>query len=69
MADKQRSIKILLHGLEGPIKVNGESFNSVMPALNLSDDDVANVITYVRNSFGNSGDAVTLEEVAAAKTE
>lgn len=69
MADKARSIKVVLHGLEGAIKVNGESFNSVMPKLALSDDDVANVVTYVRNSFGNSGDKVTLEEVNAAKTE
>jgi nitrite reductase (NO-forming) len=69
MADKARSIRVVLHGLEGPIKVNGAAFNSIMPKLNMSDDDVANVVTYVRNSFGNSGDKVSLAEVAAAKTE
>lgn len=67
MADKMRSIKIVKHGLEGPITVNGQTFNSVMPALGLSDDDVASVVTYIRNSFGNKGEAVTVEEVRRVK--
>lgn len=67
MADKKRSIKIVKHGLEGAITVNGKAYNSVMPALGLSDDDVASVLTYLRNSFGNKGDAVTLEEVKSIK--
>lgn len=67
MADKIRSIKIVKHGLEGAITVNGKTYNSVMPALGLSDDDVASVLTFVRNSFGNKGDAVTVEEVKSVK--
>jgi nitrite reductase (NO-forming) len=67
MADKKRSIKIVKHGLEGAITVNGKTYNSVMPALGLSDDDVASVLTFVRNSFGNKGDPVTLEEVKNVK--
>lgn len=67
MADKKRSIKIIKHGLEGPITVNNETYNSVMPALGLSDDDIASVLTYIRNSFGNKGDEVTLEEVKSVK--
>jgi len=67
MADKVRSIKIIKHGLEGAITVNGKTFNSVMPALGLSDDDIASVLTYVRNSFGNKGDAVTPAEVKKVK--
>lgn len=63
MADKARSIGVVLHGLEGAVTVNGQVFNSIMPKLLLTDDDVANVVTYVRNSFGNKGDAVTLDEV------
>lgn len=65
MADKARSIGAIKNGLEGLIEVNGKKYNSVMPRLSLSDDDIANVLTYVRNSFGNSGDMVTLEEVQA----
>ncbi len=67
MADKTRSIKVVKHGLEGPITVNGKTYNSVMPALGLSDDDIASVLTYVRNSFGNKGDEVTVEEVKRVK--
>lgn len=67
MADKRRSIRVVKHGLEGPITVNGETYNSTMPALGLSDDDIASVLTYVRNSFGNKGDAVTVEEVKSVK--
>ena len=67
MADKARSIDIVLNGLSGPITVNGASFDSVMPLLNLPNDDVANILTYVRNSWGNEGDIVTLEEVQAVR--
>lgn len=67
MADKKRAIKIVKHGLEGPVTVNGKTYNSVMPALGLSDDDVASVLTFVRNSFGNKGDGVTVEEVKNIK--
>lgn len=67
MADKMRSIRIVKHGLEGNIVVNGKTYTSVMPAMGLSDDDIASVLTYVRNSFGNKGDAVTLKEVKSIK--
>lgn len=67
MADKKRSIKIVKHGLEGAITVNNKTYNSVMPALGLSDDDIASVLTYIRNSFGNKGDAVTVDEVKSVK--
>lgn len=67
MADKTRSIKVIKHGLEGAITVNGKTYTSVMPALGLSDEDIASVLTFIRNSFGNKGDAVTLEEVKKVK--
>lgn len=67
MADKKRSIKIVKHGLEGAITVNEKTYNSTMPALGLSDDDIASVLTFVRNSFGNKGDAVTVDEVKSVK--
>ena len=57
----------MLKGLEGPVTVNGEVFNSVMPMLGMDDDTIANVLTYVRNTWGNKGDAVTSEEVAKAR--
>jgi len=69
MADKERSIRIVLGGLTGPITVNGNKFDSVMPMLNLTEDDIANILTYVRNSWGNKGDMVTLDEVRAVKAK
>lgn len=68
MADKRRSIEIVLNGKSGPVTVNGKDYNSVMPALSqLNDDEIANILTFVRNSFGNKGDAVTPEEVSEAR--
>jgi nitrite reductase (NO-forming) len=68
MADKRRSIEVVLRGLQGPVTVNGVAYNSAMPAQNnLSDEDIANVLTFVRNSWGNSGEAVTTAEVGAAR--
>ena len=64
MADKTRSIGIVLNGLTGAVTVNGSTFNSVMPPMSqLNDDELANILTYVRNSWGNTGDAVAADEV------
>lgn len=62
------AINVVLYGLSGPIKVNGKDFNSVMPNLSyLSDDEVADILTFVFNSWGNPGGEVDSEEVAAAR--
>ena len=51
---------VVLHGLTGPVKVNGQDYNSVMPPMSqLTDDEVANIVTYVLNSWGNPGGRVT----------
>jgi mono/diheme cytochrome c family protein len=62
-ADKNRAIKLILRGRQGEVVVNGLKYNNNMPAFPLTDQDVANVLTYVYNSFGNSGLEVTPEEV------
>jgi nitrite reductase (NO-forming) len=68
MADKRRSIEVILNGLSGPIEVNGKRYDSVMPPMSqINDDGIANILTYVRNAFGNSGEAVTAEEVAQVR--
>ena len=69
MADKTRSIRGVLAGQSGPMTVNGTTFNGAMPPLaNLTDHEIADVLTYVRSHFGNNGDAVTTAEVAAVRT-
>ncbi len=62
-ADKSRAIQIVLHGRQGEVVVNGMKFNNNMPSFPLTDDNIADVLTYVYNSFGNSGLEVTPEEV------
>ncbi len=62
--DNTRLITVLLNGLQGPIEVKGQQYNSMMPTHSfLSDEQIADVLTYVRNSFDNDGGEITLEEV------
>ncbi len=72
-ADVKRAIGIVLHGLTGPVTVNGTPYNSVMPPMNqLNDDEIANILTYVLSDWGNPGGQVSAEDVKkarAAKTE
>jgi nitrite reductase (NO-forming) len=70
LADKERSIRIVLQGLTGDTVVNGKTYNGTMaPLNNLSDEDIANVLTYVRSSFGNTGDAVAIDDVRRVRSE
>ena len=63
--DKTRLIRLVLHGLSGPVMVKGQRYNNVMPPWKtLSDADMAAVLSYVRSSFGNTGESVTAAEVA-----
>lgn len=62
-ADVNRAIDIVLRGMSGEIVVNGKTYNSVMTAQNLTDEEVAAVLTYVYNSWGNNGTEVTTEMV------
>ncbi|MFD0737861.1 copper-containing nitrite reductase [Lysobacter koreensis] len=67
-ADPKRLPSTILHGLVGPVKVNGKDYNSNMPPMNqLTDDEVANISTYVLNSWGNPGGRVTKADAAAAR--
>ena len=64
-ADPKRPVQILLKGLTGKVTVNGKDYNSVMPPMSqLNDDEIANILTYVLNSWGNPGGSVSAEEVA-----
>lgn len=64
LADKRRAVEVVLNGLSGPITVNGKQYSSVMPPMSqLNDDEVANILTYVLNSWGNDGGSVSTEMV------
>ena len=77
--DKEILIKILLHGLQGPITVKGTQYGTLpgtdymlppppgAPPGSMSDQKIADVLTFIRNSWGNSASAVTPAEVAAVR--
>jgi len=70
LGDRKQVMAAALFGLSGPITVNGEDYNGVMPSLgHLSDADLAAALTYVWSSWGNTGAAVSVEEVAALRAE
>ncbi len=61
-------IKFILQGLMGPITVNGTTYNSMMPPVpGVSDAEIADVLTYVRQSFGNQGNPVSADQVKAVR--
>ena len=73
-----RIIRIVLHGLEGPVKVNGTAWGqNQMPAqaktadnpAGLTPDDIANVLSYVRNAWGNKAPMVSVDMVSAVMKE
>lgn len=69
---EDRVVRIVLYGVQGPIKVNGKDYNNVMPAFgkvaggayNWSDDKIAAVLTYVRQAWGNKAGPITTEKVS-----
>ncbi len=68
--DKETLINIILNGMQGKIIVKGEVYNQVMvPHSFLSDKEIAAVLTYIRNSFGNNSGAITEDEVGKLRPE
>jgi mono/diheme cytochrome c family protein len=65
--DKNRAIKTVINGRQGEVIVNSRKFNNSMPSFPLSNEDIANVLTFVYNSFGNAGFEVAPEEVEALR--
>ena len=62
--DKTRLIKVILNGLEGDIDVDGETYSGIMPKQDhLTDKQIALVLTYLRQNFGNKASAVNPKEV------
>ena len=65
--DVNKAIKAVANGLTGEIMVNGKKYNSVMPNPNLSDQEIADVLTFVYSSWGNTKKAVTPAMVKTQK--
>lgn len=70
LGDKKALVKIILKGLKGgEVEIEGDRFENAMPAQEsmLSDQQVADVLTYVRNSFGNKASSVSVAEVRSER--
>ena len=70
LGDKKALAKIIINGLKGgEIEIDGDDFHNPMPPMGaqLNDQEIADVLTYVRNSFGNKASAVTVADVKAAR--
>ena len=68
LGPKTPLIKIVLNGMTGAVTINGDDFHNVMaPHSDLTDQQIADVLTYVRNSFGNKASAVTVAQVKAVR--
>lgn len=68
--NKQRLISAVVHGLSGEIDVEGQKYNGVMPAHGfLTDAQIAQLLTYIRQSFGNQAQSVSVEEVLDVRTK
>ncbi len=69
LGDKKRLIDIVLNGFNEEVEINGEYYNNAMPPHNfLNDQEIADVLTYVRNSFGNKATPIDVSEVTAVRT-
>ncbi|NLR89614.1 MULTISPECIES: c-type cytochrome [Flammeovirga] len=63
--NKHQAIRQVLHGLEKPITINGITYDGSMPRQGaLSDQEAADVLNYIRNSWGNKADMITADDVA-----
>jgi mono/diheme cytochrome c family protein len=77
LGSEERLVRIVVHGLKGPITVNGNQYNGAMPVFgrvagsgyNWSDDKIAAVLTYIRQEWGNTGGPVSTELVAAVRAK
>lgn len=70
LGDEERLIKVILNGLNGKIEVNGETYTNAMASYaQLSDQEIAAVLTYVRNSWGNDASEISVEKVATVRAQ
>jgi nitrite reductase (NO-forming) len=67
LSDKNRLAKIVTKGMRGSIVVKGAKYDAEMAGFDLSDKEVADVLNYIRNSWGNKAPFIQVNEIAAAK--
>ena len=68
-ADKERTIRLLLTGMRGPIVVNNRSYDSVMPVQVFTDQQITDLVNYELNTWGNNFGTVTTADVAKVRAQ
>ena len=69
LGDKAALIKIVLHGFNEDVEINGKTYSNTMGAHDdLNDRQIADVLTYVRHSFGNKGSSIKATDVSKVRT-
>jgi mono/diheme cytochrome c family protein len=69
LKDTEAAIRAVKHGLQGEIIINGETYNNIMTPLGLDDQEVADVMNYILNSWGNEAEAMITEAKVAEVSE
>jgi len=70
LGDKTTLVQVVLKGMTGDVDINGDTYHNVMaPHSDLTDQQIADVLTYVRNNFGNKASAITAAEVKAIRAK
>jgi len=69
LTDKEKVITQIIKGYVGELVVNGVKYNNVMPPQQLTDEEIAAVLTYIYSNFGNSGEGVSADDVKAVKAK
>jgi mono/diheme cytochrome c family protein len=67
LSDKGRLVNIIFNGLSGPIIVKDVEYDNEMNPLNLTDQQAADVLNYIRNSWGNKGAMIQVSEIKDLK--
>jgi len=68
-ADRERAMRIVVKGLSGPVTVLGQNFNNLMPPQDFSDEQLADALTYVMNSWGNDFGSVSASEIKQVRSQ
>jgi len=69
LQDIDKTIQSIKFGLRGPIKVNGKIYDSVMEYQGLDDEEIADVVNYILNSWGNKHEQIITEEKVSSINE
>lgn len=71
LEEDERLILIVLHGLRGPIEVHDRVYDDIMPPMGhqLSNEEIALILSYIRTSWGNDGSPIGADDVAQIRNE